>query len=157
MRFSEELKHALSELKKKPLVSYADATKQFGEDKGIYVIWATQKLVSALKGKKLVIQAAKALNGKVELRMKAAFQRACTRSDGERCYYVGKTTNFKKRHAIRRHRKLEEILGSTWSQKRIKDHLQYSFISINDWELRFFLECYAIATFLPVLNTQPER
>jgi hypothetical protein len=151
------LEHALSELRNKPLVPYADAAKQFGEDKGIYVIWASPKLVSSLKGKKLEIHAARALNGGVQLRLTPAFQQACASESGERCYYVGKTTNFKKRHAIRRHGKLETILGADWNQKRIKEHLQYSFISVEDWELRFFLECYAIAAFLPVLNTQPER
>jgi hypothetical protein len=157
MSFPEKLEHTLSELKKKPLVSYANAAKQFGEDEGIYVIWASKKLVSSLKGKKLVIHAAKSLNGEVELKMTSAFQQAYARSNGDRCYYVGKTTNFKRRHAIRRHEKLEKILGPDWNQKKIKEHLQYSFISAKDWRLRFFLECYAIAAFLPVLNTQPER
>jgi hypothetical protein len=157
MSFAEKLEKALSELKNKPLVPYAKAAKQFGEDEGVYVLWASPKLVSSLKGKKLKIHAARALNGEVELQMTTAFNVACNRPNGERCYYVGKTCNFKKRHAIRRHTKLEEILGPAWSQKKIKEHLQYSFISVKDWKLRFFLECGAIAAFLPVLNTQPER
>lgn len=156
MNFSDKLKNALDKLGSRPLVPYGEGVERFGESSGIYVLWVMPKLIRALRGKELSIHAAKALDGEVFLDMSSAFRQA-SELDGARCYYVGKTTNFKKRHVIRRHKKLEKLLGADWSQKRINEQLCYTFIKVNDWKLRFFLECYVIAALLPVLNTQPER
>lgn len=157
MRYAKQLEADLTKLKAQPLIPYKEAAKKFGDDQGVYVIWASRELVEALQGKKLAIHAAKKLQGQVKLDIGPAFKQASIGPNKERCYYIGKTTDFKKRHEIRRHGKLEEILDPSWSQKKIKEQLQYSFIPIEDWKLRFFFECYAIAKFLPVLNTQPER
>lgn len=136
MNYADEMEKHLATLLEQPLTPYLDGVEKFADREGVYVIWASSKLTASLRGKELKIHAAKKMGNEVTLSISLALKQSIEK-DGCKCLYIGKTTDFKARHAIRRHKKLREIISPELSG-HFKSEMCYSFVAIKDWKIRFF-------------------